>query len=60
VAHPVPYSIFIVAHSPGIKQLGHEVDHSPPSTDEVKNECTYSCNHPHPTPHLYLLSWHAQ
>jgi hypothetical protein len=33
------------ALSPGIKQQGHEADHSPPSSAEVKNEWSYT-----PTP----------
>jgi len=32
---------------PGIKQPGHEVDHSFPSTAEVKNEWSYTS-----TPHM--------
>ena len=26
----------------GVKQLGLEIDHSPPSSAEVKNECSYT------------------
>jgi len=28
--------------SPGIKQLGHEADHTPPSGAEVKNAFSYA------------------
>jgi len=28
--------------SPGIKQLGHEADHTLPSGAEVKNACSYA------------------
>jgi hypothetical protein len=37
----------------GVKQLGCEVDHSPPPTAKVNNEKSYICTPP------YMLSWHG-
>jgi len=36
-AHPASYSIGNGALFPGVEQLGHEGNHSPPFSDEVKN-----------------------
>jgi hypothetical protein len=36
-AHPASCSIGTGGISPGVKQLGHEADYSPPSSAEVKN-----------------------
>jgi hypothetical protein len=32
--------------SSGVKQSGHETDHSPPSSAEVKNAWSYTSTHP--------------
>jgi hypothetical protein len=40
------------ALSPGVKQSGHEADHSPPSSAEVKNVWSYIS-----IPHM--PSWHG-
>jgi hypothetical protein len=37
-SHPAFYSVDTGVLSPGIKQVGYAVDHSPPSSVEVKNE----------------------
>jgi len=29
-------------HTPGVKWLGHEADHSPPSSTKVKNVWSYT------------------
>jgi len=34
------------ALSLGVKQLGHEADHSPPSSAEVKNAWSYTSTQP--------------
>jgi len=39
------YSTEAMSSTLGVKWLGHEKDHSPPSPAEVKKECSYS-----PTP----------
>jgi hypothetical protein len=36
-AHPASYSVGASADSMGVMGQGHESDHSPPSTAEVKN-----------------------
>jgi len=36
-AHPASYSMIMKALSLGVKQPGHDTDHSPPSSAEVKN-----------------------
>jgi hypothetical protein len=36
-----------VALSLGIKWMGHEADHSPPSSAEVKNACSYTFTPPY-------------
>jgi hypothetical protein len=41
-AHPSPYPMGIWALSQGIKRPGREVDHSPPSSAEVKNAWSYT------------------
>jgi hypothetical protein len=33
------------AVSLGVEQLGHEIDHSPPSSSEVKYEWSYTSTH---------------
>ena len=38
-AHPASYSMGIRGCFTGVKQLGYEADHSPPSSAEVKNVC---------------------
>jgi hypothetical protein len=38
-AHPASYSMGTRNCFTGIKQLGHEADHSPPSSAEVQNIC---------------------
>jgi hypothetical protein len=40
------------ALSLGVKQLGHEADHSPPSSAEVKNEWCYTS-----TPQYTYMAW---
>jgi hypothetical protein len=55
VAHPANYSGGIGgggAISPGVKELGHAADHSPPSSGEVKEEWRYSSI----TPHIFTAS----
>jgi hypothetical protein len=41
-AHPASCSVGAVVISLGIKRLGREVDHLFPSSDEVKNEWSYT------------------
>jgi hypothetical protein len=36
----------------GLKQLGREADHSPPSSAEVKNAWSYTS-----TPHYIFMAW---
>jgi len=50
--HPGSNSI-VPGSVPGIKWLGHDVDHSPPFNAEVKNECSY-------TDSPRMPSWHGQ
>jgi hypothetical protein len=53
-AHPTSYPMGAGrAVSPGVKQLGHEADHSPPNNAEVKN--LYGSTHPLPP----MSSWHS-
>jgi hypothetical protein len=40
-AHPASYSVSIGDLSRGLRRPGREVDHSPPFSAEVKNECSY-------------------
>jgi len=40
------------ALTPGIKQLGHEADCSPPSSAKVKNACSYTS-----TPQYIFMVW---
>jgi hypothetical protein len=40
------------ALSLGIKQLGHEADHSPPSSAKIKNVWSYTC-----TPQYIFMVW---
>jgi hypothetical protein len=42
-----------VAISPGIKRPGREADHSPPSSAEVKNACSYTS-----TPPYVFMAWY--
>lgn len=51
-AHPASLSVVFSAVSPDTKRTGHEVDHSPMSTGEVKHVCTHTCTYPPPPPHL--------
>jgi hypothetical protein len=44
-AHPASYSM-VTAVLTVAKLLGHEVNHSPPSTAEVKNEWSYTSTPP--------------
>jgi len=44
--HPASYSMGTGALSPGVKQPGHEADHSPLPSDEVKNAWCYTSTHP--------------
>jgi hypothetical protein len=37
----------------GLKQLGHEADHSPPSSDEVKNVWSYTS-----APQYFFMVWY--
>jgi hypothetical protein len=53
---PLPHNVQTssgapTALSPGVKLLGHEVDHSPPSTAEVKNGGAIP-------PISHMASWH--
>jgi hypothetical protein len=41
-AHPASYQMERGAFSPGVKRLGYEVDHSLPSSAEVKNALSYT------------------
>jgi hypothetical protein len=41
-AHPTSFNGYVGAHSPGIKQLGHEAHHSP----QVRNEWSYASTPP--------------
>jgi hypothetical protein len=38
--------------SPGVKQMGHEADHSLPSTAEVTNAWSYTS-----TPPIFFMIW---
>jgi hypothetical protein len=42
--HPASYPIGIRGYFPGVKRPECEADHSPPSSDEVKNEWSYTSN----------------
>jgi hypothetical protein len=53
-AHPTSYPMGTEVPSPGIKQSGHEADHSPPSRAMVQN--TWSCNS---TPQYVFLEWYS-
>jgi hypothetical protein len=43
-AHPASYTVGTGVLSPGVKQLGHEADHTSASSAKVKNKwsCTFS------------------
>jgi hypothetical protein len=40
-----------VALSPGVRRLGHEADHSPPTTAEVENKWIYYTSTP---PYVFM------
>jgi hypothetical protein len=44
--HPTTYPMGTGAHSPRVKQEGHEADHSPPTTAEVKKTWIYTSTSP--------------
>jgi hypothetical protein len=44
-AHPASYPVGTRALSVGVKQPGHEADHSPPSSSAEVKECTELCLH---------------
>ena len=46
LAHPAWYSMANRVFSPEVTQPGKEVNHLPPTTAEVNNECSYTCTHP--------------
>jgi len=39
-------------HTPRVKRSGHEADHSPPSSAEVKNAWSYTSS-----PHYVFMAW---
>jgi hypothetical protein len=45
--HPTSYSMVTGALSPGVKRPGHEVDHSPTASVEVKNVSIYTSTPPY-------------
>jgi hypothetical protein len=51
-AHPVSYPMGTRGFSLGVKRQGHESDHSPPSSAEVKNVCNYTS-----TPQYVFIAW---
>jgi hypothetical protein len=51
-AHPASYPIAPEFLSLGIKRLGREADHSPPSNSEIKNAWSYSS-----TPQNVFMAW---
>jgi hypothetical protein len=54
VAHPASYSVGIRVPSQGLSGRGREVDHSPPSSPELKNEWSYTSTPP------IMPSWRGQ
>jgi hypothetical protein len=44
--HPASYPLGTRGSFPGVKQLGCEADHSPPSSAEVKNAWSYTSTSP--------------
>jgi hypothetical protein len=44
-AHPASYPMGNRGYFGGLKRHGHEVDHLPPSSAEVKNEWSYTSTH---------------
>jgi hypothetical protein len=48
-AHPASYPMGTMGSFPGVRRSGREVDHSPPSSAEVK-ECVELCLHSYHTP----------
>jgi hypothetical protein len=51
-AHPTSYPMGTGALSLGVKRLGREADHSPPSSAEVKNAWSYTS-----TPQYVFMAW---
>jgi len=45
-AHPASYQMGTGALNPGVRRAEREVDHSPPSSAEVKNVWRYTSTHP--------------
>jgi hypothetical protein len=45
VIHPASYPMGTSDSFPGVKLPGHEADHSPPSSAEVKNAWSYTSTH---------------
>jgi hypothetical protein len=45
-AHPISYPMGTGVSFPGGKVAGHEADHSPPSSADVKNAWSYTSTHP--------------
>ena len=54
VAQPASFQWLLGALFPAVKRPGCEVDHSPPSSTEVKNEWNYT------SISLYMISWRAR
>jgi hypothetical protein len=50
--HP-PIQWVLGAVSPGVKRLGRDAKHSPPSSAEVKNVGSYTC-----TPQYIVMVWY--
>jgi hypothetical protein len=50
--HPAPYPVGTGGSFLGVKQSGREANHSPPSSAEVKNECSYTS-----TPQYVVMAW---
>jgi hypothetical protein len=51
-AHPASYQVGTGGISPGIKRPGCEAEHSPATSGEVKNACSYTS-----TPQYVLGTW---
>jgi hypothetical protein len=54
-AHPAPYPMGTRDSYPGEKRPGHEADHSPPPSAEVKNVWSYT-SIPPVAPHGVVIS----
>jgi hypothetical protein len=52
LAHPASYPLGTGALSQGVKWLGNEADHSPPSSAKVKNAWSYTS-----TPPYIFMAW---